>query len=137
MSSCHFVTTPLLKLSLSLSHILFHYGHELILQTWIILLYFRKKLFVLFPKIPLMLITRLKSFIYWSFPILFVSNRKVFVGFLPDVFNEMFSMTNQVLLYNTRYSNTFYLLPSRTNIIRFIFFIIKISGSTIFHFLTS
>ena len=38
------------------------------------------------------------------------------IGLLPNVFKEMFSMTNQVHSYNTRNSNVFYLHPARTNI---------------------
>ena len=41
------------------------------------------------------------------------------IGLLPNVFKEMFLMTNQVHSYNTRNSNTFYLFPARTNIRRF------------------
>ena len=37
-------------------------------------------------------------------------------GLLPNVFKEMFFMTNQVHSYNTRNSNTFYLFPAQTNI---------------------
>ena len=40
-------------------------------------------------------------------------------GFLPGVFNEMFSINNQVHLYNARKSNTFYLFPARTTILQF------------------
>ena len=38
------------------------------------------------------------------------------IDMLPNVFKEMFLMTNQVHSYNTRNSNTFYLFPARTNI---------------------
>ena len=38
------------------------------------------------------------------------------IGLLPNVFKEMFLMTNQVHSYNTRSSNIFYLFPARTNI---------------------
>ena len=38
------------------------------------------------------------------------------IGLLPNVFKEMFLMTNQVHSYNTRNSNTFYLFLARTNI---------------------
>ena len=37
-------------------------------------------------------------------------------GLLPNVFKDMFFMTNQVHSYNTRNSNTFYLFPAQTNI---------------------
>ena len=38
------------------------------------------------------------------------------IGLLPNVFKEMFSLTNQVHSYNNRNSNTFYLFPARTNV---------------------
>ena len=38
------------------------------------------------------------------------------IGLLPDVFKEMFLMTNQVHSYNTRNPNTFYLFPARTSV---------------------
>ena len=38
------------------------------------------------------------------------------IGLLPNVFKEMFLMTNQVHFYNNRNSNTFYLFPARTNV---------------------
>ena len=38
------------------------------------------------------------------------------IGLLPNVFKEMFLMTNQVHSYNNRTSNTFYLFPARTNV---------------------
>ena len=47
-----------------------------------------------------------------------------------NVFKEMFLMTNQVHIYNTRNLNTFYLFPAQTNMT----FWHKISGSQIFQF---
>ena len=38
------------------------------------------------------------------------------IGLLPNVFKEMFLMTNQVHSYNSRNSNTFYLFSARTNV---------------------
>ena len=46
-------------------------------------------------------------------------------GLLPNVFKEMFLVTNQVHSYITGNSNTFYLFPTRTNMP----FWYKISGS--------
>ena len=43
------------------------------------------------------------------------------IGFLPDVFNEMFSMINQVHSCNIRNSNALYLFPDQTNTRRFAF----------------
>ena len=40
-------------------------------------------------------------------------------GLLPDAFSEMFLLTNQIHHYNTRNSNSFYLLSCRTNIRQF------------------
>ena len=37
-------------------------------------------------------------------------------GLLPDAFNEMFLLTNQIHHYNTRNSNSFYLFSWKTNI---------------------
>lgn len=40
-------------------------------------------------------------------------------GLLPNTFNNMFTLTNQIHSYNTRNSNCFYVFPCRTNIRRF------------------
>ena len=40
-------------------------------------------------------------------------------GLLPDVFNDMFLLTNQVHSYNTRNSNAFYRFSCRTNMRQF------------------
>ena len=40
-------------------------------------------------------------------------------GLLPNTFNNMFTLTNQIHSYNTRNSNCFYIFPCRTNIRRF------------------
>ena len=50
-------------------------------------------------------------------------------GLLPNVFKEMFLITNQVHSYITGNSNTFYLFPTRTNMT----FWYKISGSKVFN----
>ena len=55
-------------------------------------------------------------------------------GLLPNVFKEMFLMTNQVHSYNTRNSNTFYLFPARTNIR---FFGIRFQGPKFFNSLNN
>ena len=49
------------------------------------------------------------------------------IGLLPNVFQEMFLMTNQVHSYNTRDSNTFYLFPARKNIRRYIYIYIQLT----------
>ena len=55
------------------------------------------------------------------------------VGFLPNVFDKIFSMSNQVHSYDTGSSNTFYLLPARTNIRRFA---LRFQGSRFFNSLS-
>ena len=40
-------------------------------------------------------------------------------GLLPNTFNNMFTLTNQIHSYNTRNSNCFYIFPCPTNIRRF------------------
>ena len=37
-------------------------------------------------------------------------------GLLPNTFNNMFTLTNQIRSYNTRNSNCFFIFPCRTNI---------------------
>ena len=112
---------PLMTTFILISFIVFQYGHQIIPQTWIVLLYFRKKWFVLLPKKHLMptLILCSKNFKYWSFPTLICFKSETFSGFLADVFTELFSMTNQVHSYYNRNSKSSYLFPARTNIRRF------------------
>ena len=75
---------PLMTTFILISFIVFQYGHQIILQTWIVLLYFRKKWFVLLPKKHLMLTLTCVQRISNTevFRHLFVSNRKLFQAFL-------------------------------------------------------
>ena len=40
-------------------------------------------------------------------------------GLLPNIVNNMFTLTNQIHSYNTRNPNCFYIFPCRANIRRF------------------